>query len=59
MCNFQGYSGTTTYPDLDCVDGYLYDADNCEHNKDGTITYFGEPKGRCPECNPGKEGNDE
>lgn len=26
-CNNLGYSGTTTYPDLMCMNGYMVDAD--------------------------------
>lgn len=44
-CQFQGYSGTTRYPDLMCTDGYMSDMD-----ADGDDPSVARPP--CPECNP-------
>ena len=36
MCNYQGHEfGAGAYPDSCCIDGVLYDADNCDG--DGNI----------------------
>lgn len=33
MCDYQGYEfGAGSYPDSVCVDGQLYDADDCDNN---------------------------
>jgi len=44
-CHQQGYSGTTTYPDLMCTDGYMSDMDG-----DGDDPNVARPP--CPKCNP-------
>jgi hypothetical protein len=32
-CDYQGYEfGAGSYPDSVCVDGFLFDADNCDGN---------------------------
>ncbi len=30
MCNYQGYEFGASYPDSVCMDGRLFDADNCD-----------------------------
>jgi len=52
MCDYQGYEfGAGAYPDSDCVDGYLYDADSWD-GKGYTIPAPDEEKIPCPKCNP-------
>lgn len=31
MCDYQGYEFGANYPDSICIDGRLYDADNCDN----------------------------
>lgn len=50
MCDYQGYEfGAGTYPDSICIDGRLFDADNCDG--DGNI-YENEEDIPCPICRP-------
>jgi len=50
MCDYQGYEfGAGSYPDSVCIDGRLYDADNCDN--DGNLYEPGEDI-PCPMCNP-------
>jgi hypothetical protein len=50
MCDYQGYEfGAGSYPDSVCIDGRLYDADNCDG--DGNLFDTGEDI-PCPMCNP-------
>lgn len=52
MCDYQGYEfGAGAYPDSDCVDGYLYDADSWD-GEGYTIPAPDEEKIPCPKCNP-------
>lgn len=44
-CHTQGYSGTTSYPDLMCTDGYMSDMD-----ADGDDPSVARPP--CAKCNP-------
>ena len=44
-CQTQGYSGTTSYPDLRCTAGYMSDMD-----ADGDDTSVARPP--CAKCNP-------
>jgi len=44
-CGFQGYSGTTLYPDLMCTDGRMSDMDR---DGDDPETW----RIPCPKCNP-------
>lgn len=46
-CHLQGYSGTTSYPDLMCTDGYMTDMDGDGY--DPTTARL-----PCPHCNPAK-----
>lgn len=46
-CGFQGYSGTTQYPDLMCIDGRMIDQDG-----DGPQSDVWYPP--CPKCEPEK-----
>ena len=51
MCNYQGFEfGAGAYPDSDCVDGYLYDADSWDGNG-YSIPASDEEKIPCPKCN--------
>jgi hypothetical protein len=50
MCDYQGYEfGAGRYPDSVCIDGRLFDADNCDG--DGNLY---EPMDHlpCPMCHP-------
>lgn len=50
MCDYQGYEfGAGTYPDSVCIEGRLYDADNCDSN--GNLYEPMEWKD-CPICKP-------
>lgn len=44
-CGFQGYSGTTPYPDLMCTDGRMSDMDA---DGDDPETW----RAPCPKCKP-------
>jgi hypothetical protein len=48
-CNRQFYYGTPDYPDCRCVDGYLWDDDDCDSN--GNL-YVPTEKIPCPFCHP-------
>ena len=47
MCNYQGYEFGASYPDSVCIDGKLFDADNCDN--DGNLYDPGEDI-PCPMC---------
>lgn len=47
MCDYQGYEFGANYPDSVCIDGRLYDADNCDN--DGNL-YQPEEDIPCPVC---------
>ena len=32
VCDYQGYEFGARYPDSVCIDGRLFDADNCDNN---------------------------
>lgn len=50
MCNYQGYEfGAGSYPDSVCIDGRLYDADNCD---DKGNLYEPVEDIPCPMCHP-------
>ena len=50
MCGYQGYEfGAGRYPDSVCLDGRLYDADNCD--SDGRL-YEPVEDIPCPMCKP-------
>lgn len=50
MCDYQGYEfGAGTYPDSVCIDGRLYDADNCDN---GGNLYEPMEDIPCPMCKP-------
>lgn len=50
MCNYQGYEfGAGSYPDSVCIDGKLFDADNCDG--EGNLYEPGEDI-PCPMCDP-------
>jgi len=50
MCNYQGYEfGAGSYPDSVCIDGKLYDADDCDD--EGNLYEPGEDI-PCPMCDP-------
>lgn len=49
-CHTLGYSGTTSYPDLMCTDGYLSDMD-----ADGADPSVARPP--CQKCNPEEHAN--
>ena len=51
MCDYQGYEfGAGYYPDSICIDGYLYDTDDCDN--EGRINMKeDEVKIPCPKCN--------
>lgn len=50
MCDYQGYEfGAGRYPDSVCVDGKLYDADNCDD--EGNLYDMGYDL-PCPLCRP-------
>lgn len=52
MCNYMGYEfGAGRYPDSVCIDGKLYDADNCDDS--GNLYDPGEDI-PCPMCHPRK-----
>lgn len=48
-CGYQGYEFGAPYPDSICVDGRLYDADNCDDN--GALYEPGDDI-PCPMCYP-------
>lgn len=47
MCDYQGYEFGANYPDSVCIDGKLFDADNCDN--DGNLYGTGEDI-PCPMC---------
>jgi hypothetical protein len=48
MCDYQGYEfGAGTYPDSICINGTLYDADNCDGEGNFYDTGLETP---CPMC---------
>lgn len=47
MCDYQGYEFGARYPDSVCIDGRLFDADNCDNN--GNL-YDNEEDIPCPMC---------
>jgi hypothetical protein len=47
VCNYQGYEFGAAYPDSVCIDGRLFDADNCDNN--GNL-YDNEEDIPCPIC---------
>lgn len=47
-CDYQGHEFGACYPDSVCVDGLLYDADNCDD--EGNL-YQGAEDYPCPKCN--------
>lgn len=50
MCEYQGYEfGAGRYPDSVCIDGQLYDADNCD---DSGNLYEPTCFHICPMCSP-------
>jgi RecJ-like exonuclease len=50
MCNYSGYEfGAGNYPDSVCIDGKLYDADDCDD--EGNLYEPGEDI-PCPMCEP-------
>lgn len=50
MCDYQGYEfGASRYPDSVCIDGILYDADNCD--SEGNL-YEPMEEWPCPMCRP-------
>jgi hypothetical protein len=50
MCDYQGYEfGAGSYPDSVCIEGKLYDADNCDN--DSNLYDHGEDI-PCPICRP-------
>jgi len=49
MCNYQGYEFGASYPDSVCIDGKLYDADNCD---DKGNLYEPDEDVPCPMCRP-------
>lgn len=49
MCDYQGYEFGASYPDSVCIDGKLFDADNCDG--DGSLFDPGEDI-PCPMCRP-------
>ncbi|MGL4265166.1 MAG: hypothetical protein ACRCTX_26380 [Afipia sp.] len=50
MCDYQGHEfGAGSYPDSVCIDGRLFDADNCDG--DGNL-YENEEDIPCPICRP-------
>lgn len=51
MCDYQGYEfGAGNYPDSVCIDGRLYDADDCD---DKGNLYEPAENIPCPICDPG------
>jgi hypothetical protein len=48
-CGYQGYEFGAGYLDSTCIDGWLYDADNCD--ADGNL-YGNEGDHPCPGCQP-------
>ena len=48
MCDYQGHEFGASYLDSVCIDGQLYDADNCDDhgNLYEPLTYI-----PCPQCN--------
>ena len=50
MCDYQGYEFGARYPDSVCIDGRLFDADNCDSN--GNL-YDNEEDIPCPMCRRG------
>lgn len=47
VCDYQGYEFGARYPDSVCIDGRLFDADNCDDN--GNL-YDNEEDIPCPMC---------
>jgi hypothetical protein len=47
MCNYQGYEFGARYPDSVCIDGRLFDADDCD--SEGNL-YDREDDVPCPMC---------
>ena len=55
MCDYQGYEfGAGLYPDSVCIDGFLYDADDCD-DKGNIYLHKNEEKKPCPKCNNPKK----
>jgi len=52
MCDYQGYEfGAGSYPDSVCIDGRLFDADDCDDKGNLYEPAEGIP---CPICSPGE-----
>ena len=51
MCDYQGYEFGGSYPDSICIDGRLFDADDCDCN--GNV-YEPAEHIPCPMCHEGK-----
>ena len=49
MCDYQGYEFGAGYPDSVCINGSLFDADNCDN--DGNL-YKPAEDIPCPMCHP-------
>lgn len=49
MCEYQGHEFGARYPDSMCIDGYLWDADNCD---DQGNLYEPMDAIPCPMCSP-------
>lgn len=49
MCNYQGYEFGAGYLDSICIDGRLYDADDCDR-VDGELVFFEKDYQACPQC---------
>ena len=47
-CNYEGKDYGAGYIDAQCIDGYLYDLDNCDEN--GNL-YEDDSNIPCPKCN--------
>ena len=47
VCNYQGYEFGARYPDSVCIEGRLFDADNCDEN--GNL-YDRDDDVPCPMC---------
>ena len=54
MCDYQGYEfGAGSYPDSVCIEGFLYDADDCD-SEGGIYLHEDEEHIPCPKCNKDK-----
>jgi hypothetical protein len=49
MCEYQGYEFGASYPDSVCIEGKLYDADDCD---DEGRLYEPDEDVPCPMCRP-------